>query len=53
MYGMTYILNQKDKIENIVDTSRKQGKSEEETKQIVSLFIVQMCKKIKEDGLIF
>ncbi|MED3562326.1 hypothetical protein [Bacillus xiapuensis] len=53
MYGMRYVLNQKDKIENIVLNARKQGKSEEEIKQIVSLFIDEMGKRIKEKGLIY
>jgi hypothetical protein len=53
VYGMRFLLNQKDKLEDIVDRSRKQGKSEEEIKQIVSLFLDEMKKKIKEEGLIF
>ena len=53
VYGMRYVLSQKDKIENIVDNARKQGKSEEKIKQIVSLFIDRMCKRIREKGLTY
>lgn len=50
-YGMSYALRSKDKIEKIVETSRKQGKSEEQIKQLVSLAIDQMFKKIKEEDM--
>lgn len=49
--GMSYALRSKDKIEKMVENSRKQGKSEEQIKHLVSLATDQMCKDLKESDM--
>lgn len=47
-YGMSHALKSKNKIEKMVDNARKQGKSEQQIKQLVSVAVDEMLKRIKK-----